>query len=366
MYLTSLKVLNFRNIKNFAYEFGKNINYFFAPNGTGKTNLLESIQALTIGKTLRTTREKDIIPLNFDLQYIDVTGKILDEDNINFTQSYRIHLQPKITKELIVNNNKLPLSQYLGRVPSIWFGPENIRIINSSPVNKRNFIDNILIQLYPKYQYCLRRYNKALKHRNKLLQELTIDKHQIDIWTEQLVIYGSEIIRYRKFFFQVMNEKLNQLTFSRYRFKIKSIPSIQLDPIFDEDIEYKLGADLYENYTQDLHKKTTTVGPHKDYWDLFIQINQNHTWLNASRYASRGQQRVALIILFMSLIQIFQEIRNLKPIMLLDDIFSELDDENIQLLKNFILDNQVQTFITGVAPLPQTNINQINLYELLK
>ncbi len=231
MYLASLKVLNFRNIKHFAYEFSKDINYFFAPNGTGKTNLLESIQALTIGKTLRATREKDIIPFNFDMQYIDVTGKILDEDNINFTQSYRIYVQPKITKELIVNNNKVRLSQYLGRVPSVWFGPENIRIINSSPVNKRNFIDNILIQLYPKYQYCIRRYNKALKHRNKLLQEITIDQNQIDIWTEQLVIYGSEIIRYRKLFFQLMNEKLNQVAFSRYRFKIKFISSIQLDPI---------------------------------------------------------------------------------------------------------------------------------------
>lgn len=367
MFLKRIKVSNFKNIRSFEFNFDKGINYFFSPNGTGKTNILESIQVLTIGKSLRSIAEKDVIPFdNNDQKSVIVDGTFSDENGIIFNQNYTIHLQPKFSKELKINGNKLSQNQYIGRVPSIWFGPESIKIINSSPFKKRKFFDDIMIQLYPSYHIALKSYNRALKQRNKLLQNEVFDKKQIGIWTEQLILYGSEVIQSRKNFFELLNHTLKQIkNILRYNFQIQFNPSIALDPIFNENIKYKFRSELQRNYNKDLNTRMTNAGPHKDNWDIFIQILPDKNWISAKRFASRGQQRMSLITLMVALIKIFEHVRNTRPIMLLDDIFSELDMQNVKTLLNFIKETNIQTFITGIEKLENKQINQINLCEFL-
>ena len=366
MYLHSLKVSNIKNIQNFEYNFDKNIAYFYSPNGTGKTNLLEAIQVLTIGKSLRSISEKDLIPFDKTVKSIDVKGEFIDEDEISFTANYTLLQYPKSSKVLKINGNKITGNEYIGRMPSIWFGPESIKIITSSPLNKRKFFDDILIQLFPVYHDNLRKYKRALKQRNKTLQNENPDKIQIGVWTEQIIRYGAEIIKTRRNFFNKINNRLaNIKSIERYNFSIKFNPSIKLNEIFDEDAEYKFRFELQNTYQRDLITQTTSVGPHKDDWEMMINIHPQKDWLSAERFASRGQQRMSLIILLTALINIFEEERNIRPIMLLDDIFSELDSKNEEILLKFIEENKIQTFITGVHKLKNKKIKQINLIEFL-
>lgn len=367
MFLTNLKIHNFRNLERINIDFDNLINYFYAPNGIGKTNLLESIQCLSIGKSLRAQSEMDLI--NFHKkkdEQIVVTGKFLDEDNLDFTQTYSLETVPKKKKTLLVNKNKTSINTFIGRIPSIWFSPESIKIINSSPRNKRKYFDDILIQLYPEYLYDLRNYNRALQSRNKLLQENSIKSTPIRIWTEQLIKYGAKIIKARQKFFNLLNESFEKLEeIPRYKFKVEFRPNIKLNEIFDEDSTYTFYEELRKTFQLDKRRQSTTSGPHRDEWHMLIKINDETDFIRADKFASRGQQRMSLIMLQMVLIKIFQQNLEKKPILLLDDIFSELDEENEKLLISFILKNSIQSFITGVEKKGFKEIKEINLQKLL-
>lgn len=368
MFLKNIKIRNFKNLKKLDVEIHDQLNYIYSPNGTGKTNLLEAIQVVTIGKSLRSGSQTDVTPLTKPEITTKITGEFADEDKLISKQSFELINTPKRQRLLKINNNPSTTANFLGRVPSIWFSPENIKIINSSPLQKRKYFDDVLIQLYPKYHLHLRNYNRCLKQRNKVLQDKNPNRTQIRVWTEQLIDYGSKLLEDRKRFFQEINEEFNNLEdFPRYKFQIEYEPNIQTSEIFEEDVEYKFRTILQSTYQKDLFNQSTTAGPHKDTWNLLIQILPNKEFIRADKFASRGQQRVSLIMLQMVLIKIFTKVRETKPIMLLDDIFSELDEENENLLLDFISHHKIQCFITGVNKLKKkkSKIKQINLSEIL-
>lgn len=363
MFLKELKIRNFRNLKKVDLKVKNGISYFYSPNGSGKTNLLEAIQCLTVGKSFRTKSESDIFNLKKDNKVL-ISGSIEDEDEISYHNEYLLEKEPRKHKELRINKNKVSINQFIGRSPSIWFSPESIKIINSSPLNKRKYFDDILIQLYPEYYHNLRGYNRSLKQRNRVLQDPNIDKSSIKVWTEELITYGSRIIKQREKFFQEVNEEFKQLkNIKRYEFQIMPIPSVKLSDLFDEDAEFRFLNELQKSYNKDLDFRSTTIGPHKDSWQMLIKIKPQKDFIAADRFASRGQQRMSLIILQIVLINIFIKSKDVTPIMLLDDIFSELDQENEDILLEFLRYNNIQTFITGVSKIKDKKIKQVNLLQ---
>jgi DNA replication and repair protein RecF len=365
MHIQNFKLNNFKNIKKVNFEFENDIYYFFSPNGTGKTNLLEAMQILSLGKSNRTSGIADLFNFQSKENTLRIQGIIID-DEIKIDHEVIIdRLKPR-SKILFKNKNKLTPHNYIGNFLSIWFSPENIKIINSSPKNKRKYFDDIISQLFPEYSYNLRSYNRILKQRNNLLQSAEIDKVQIKAWTQNLIDYGSKIIAQREKFFKYINDEFKKLEdFPRYEFYIDFQPNIKISRIFDEDIEYTFRKNLQDSYSKDISLESTFRGPHKDNWELLIKIKPQKEFISCSKFASRGQQRMALIVLQMVLIRLFEELKDNTPILLLDDIFSELDNENEKILIDFIISKKIQTFITGVEKIKNKSIQQINLQDFL-
>jgi DNA replication and repair protein RecF len=366
VFLSDLKIRNFRNLEKIDFHFNELITYFYSPNGTGKTNLLEAIQCVSVGKSLRAQTESDLFNYHNKGEILVIQGKFLDEDKLDFQHSFGIETQPKKKKSLLINKNKVSINSFIGRAPSIWFSPESIKIINSSPKSKRKYFDDVLIQLYPEYIFNLRSYQKALQNRNKLLQDHVVKSNQMRVWTEQLILYGAKIIKSRQKFFDLVNEYFDKLEDQpRYKFRVQFEPDIKMDDVFDEDASFTFHEMLRQKYPIDRRRATTTCGPHRDDWHMLIKINEDTEYIRADKFASRGQQRMALIMLQMVLIRIFEKSLERKPILLLDDIFSELDEQNEKLLVGFILSNNIQSFITGVQKKEFGNIQEIELQDLL-
>jgi DNA replication and repair protein RecF len=385
VFLTNLKIRNFRNISKLDLEFTDLINYIYSPNGTGKTNLLEAIQCVSVGKTLRAETENELINFNNTQKdkSLHVSGKFTTSDNLKFAHTYYLEVDKKAFEEklikkkktLLINKSKVSINEFIGRVPSIWFSPESIKIITSSPLNKRKYFDDILIQLYPDYNFHLKSYNRSLKQRNKLLQDDFLNPNQIRIWTEQVIKYGAKIISARRDFFSLLNKYLMNLDeITRYKFQVLFKPNIKISEIFAEDIAHRFREELRKNFEKDKYLKTTSMGPHRDDWQMLINLQpgtfnlqlKQGEFIQASKFASRGQQRMALIILQMVLIKMFEKNLETKPVMLLDDIFSELDHENEEILLDFITKNNIQSFITGVDKKEFKNIHQQNLSSKMK
>lgn len=371
MFIKNLEIRNFRNIQNINFDFKDNILYFFAPNGTGKTNLLEALQILSLGKSLRTKNQSNILPINYSNNIkLIVKGNIEVEEEILILQEIQIEKMSKTQKTLYLNNHKIRLYNYIGNLPSIWFGLENIKALTSSPSNKRKFIDQILIQLNPKYHDAYNNYERSLKQRNKLLKNETINYELIHIWEENLIKYGSIILNTRNNFFNLINKKLEEEKNYRYEFKIKYKHNPNIDLSNENQVFFNYQKIIEKNRQKDFIAQSTTIGPHRDNWEIYMKILSNNKinnqWFFLDDFGSRGQQRMALITLIKVFINIFHEIKGKKPILLLDDVFSELDNQNIDILANIIKNTSCQTFITGVNNL---NIDikgiKINLQELL-
>lgn len=367
MILKTLKLNNFRNLQKLDLSFDKRLHYIYSPNGTGKTNLLEAIQLLSVGKSLRAESETDLFNFKSKNSRIKVEGEFEDEDEIKFKQSVEIKRNDGKKKVLLHNKNKVSINEYIGRTPSIWFSPENIKIISTSPLNKRKYFDDIMMQLSPEYGFNLRAYNRSLKQRNKVLQSEEIDRNSIKVWTENLINYGCKVIEYKRSFFEMLNQGFTDLKdFPRYEFYIEHLPNVNLSTIFDEDCAYRFRSELQSSYQKDILNQSTGIGPHKDDWDLRIKIKPQKEFISCEKFASRGQQRMSLIVLQIVLINLFIKNKNIIPIMLLDDIFSELDKENEKILLSFIKEKGIQTFITGVGKIKSPGLKQIELIELME
>lgn len=362
MRLNNLKIRNFRNLTNINFEFSDNANYFYAPNGTGKTNVLETIQCISIGKSQKAKSPQDLIQINTK-KSLQVSGCFQDQDEISFQNTYKLIFEDqKFKKQLFHNGNKIQIKDFIGKAPTIWFGPEYIKIIDSSPEKKRHYFDDIMIQLDSEYYYNLRSYNRVLLQRNRLLKSEFLAKEQMKIWTEQLIKFGARILQSRNKFFSELNDTLSKNNYqSRYKFKLVYSPDILTNMIFNEDLDFAYRKALQEAYKIDLQHHTTTRGIHRDNWYLEININKKG-FVRADKFASRGQQRVGLIALETTIINLFYKKNNEYPILLLDDIFSELDEENRDFILDYININKIQSFVTGVNKIKGKNsLNQIDL-----
>ena len=336
MRVTSLKLKNFRNYDLLNLEFSPATNIFYGDNAQGKTNILESIYISGTTKSHRGTKDRDMIQFGQEEAHIET---IVEKGKILF--KIDIHLKKNSPKGIAIN--KIPIkkaSELFGIINIVFFSPEDLNIIKNGPSERRRFIDLELSQLDKVYLSDLASYNRIINQRNKLLKDIC-DKQDLletlDIWDLQLVHYGNRVMERRKKFIEQLNEIIGnvhtKLTGGRE----------QLEVLYEPGVKGNFEEDLFRYRERDLRMKSTSVGPHRD--DIcFVCGTSVQNKIDIRKFGSQGQQRTAALSLKLAEIELVkQEIKD-TPILLLDDVLSELDKHR----QNYLLDSirDIQTLIT--------------------
>ena len=337
MRVLRIEINRFRNYHNESILFEDGINIFLGNNGEGKTNILEAIYMLSLGRSFRTNKDRDMILLGSDTAYVRA---IVESQGREYKIEYRIDAKTK--KAIKINGVPISkISELLGIVNVVIFSPEDLGLVKDGPRERRSFIDRELSQLRPRYYNLLNNYYKSLSQRNNLLKEKIVDGVLLEVYDEQLAVNGTEIIKYRQDFVnqvaEIAMENHKKISGGKEDLTVRYEKSIRADSIED----YK--KFLAENREKDILRRTSTVGIHRD--DLNIQIDG----IDLRSYGSQGQKRSAAISLKLSEIQLVKEIKGEYPVVLLDDIFSELDKGRQCMLLESI--RHTQTFITTAEDL---------------
>ncbi len=346
MILEKLQITQFRNISRESIRFDKKVNILYGKNGQGKTSFLETIYILALTKSFKAHSDK--IFLQHSQNFLEIKGGFISAKNNNI--EIRYYYSEEDGKNIFLNGNKLDkFSDFIGMIPVVLLSLEDFELTYGLPANRRRFLDILLSQVHPLYLNALQNYKRSLAQRNKLLSLIKESKEppsSVEPWDEQLVKYGSEIVHYRIKFVDFLSQRLAE--------KYRNISYINDESI---DVEYKSNIagneqiikrekikELFEeqltnNREKDIYKESTTVGPHRD--DL-IFLKNGYPFKN---YGSQGENKTFLIAL--KLVESEYVLQNAKerPILLLDDIFGELDEYRIGHLLDYITDVG-QTFIT--------------------
>ena len=332
MVIKSLELADYRNYEALNLEFDKGTNILFGDNAQGKTNILEAIYVAATTKSHKGSKDKEIVNFAKDEAHIRT---YIEKDNTEIRID--MHLRKSKSKGIAVDGQKLKkAADLLGICNVVFFSPEDLGIIKNGPSERRRFIDMELCQLDNIYLYNLNNYNKIVNQRNKLLKDMYSNpdlKETLNIWDMQLVSYGTKIIERRRSFVQQLNEMIHdihgKLSGGRENLHIVYEPNVETDN-FERSM--KLAQD------RDIRAKMTTVGPHRD--DFSIMNGE----IDIRRFGSQGQQRTAALSLKLSEIELVKKLAKDSPVLLLDDVLSELDSNRQNYLLNSIGD--IQTIIT--------------------
>ena len=332
MIIKSLELENFRNYDSLHLNFDEGTNILYGDNAQGKTNVLEAIYVSATTKSHKGSKDKEII--NFSKEEAHIRTFLSKGD-----MDYRVdmHLRKSKSKGIAINGQKLKkAAQLLGLLNVVFFSPEDLSIIKNGPSGRRSFIDMELCQLDKYYLYNLNQYNKIINQRNKLLKDFYFHsdlKDTITIWDSQLVSYGRQIIEARIRFVDQLNDIIFQihqnLSGGREELKITYEPDTT-----GNDFE----KERSNNMDRDIKLKYTGVGPHRD--DFGFIVNG----IDIRKYGSQGQQRTAALSLKLAEIELVKQITKDNPVLLLDDVLSELDSNRQNYLLNSI--GNIQTIIT--------------------
>lgn len=332
MIIKSIDLKNFRNYQIENIEFDDKTNIFYGDNAQGKTNILEAIYLTGTNKSHKGSKDSEMIMFENEESHIKT---VILKKNIE----YRIdmHLKKNRAKGIAVNGMPIRKTTDLyGIVNLVFFSPEDLSIIKDGPSERRKFMNMELCQLNKIYSSDLVNYSKAVDQRNKLLKDIGFNpslQETLDIWDLQLIKYGSNIISKRKEFIDtirpLISEKHDFLSGGKEKLVIDYEPSVN-----EDDFENKLNSARFK----DIKNKTTSCGPHRD--DISFMING----VDIRKYGSQGQQRTAALALKLAEIEIVKMITGDTPILLLDDVLSELDSKRQNYLLNSI--DNVQTIIT--------------------
>ena len=346
MKLTNLQLQNFRNYESVQLEFTDGVHVFIGENAQGKTNLMESIYALAMTKSHRTTNDKELIGWNKEFATIKGTvEKTATKTNLELQFSKK----GKIAKVNYLEQKRL--SSYLGNLNVILFAPENLTLVKGSPQNRRKFVDMELGQMSSLYLYDLVEYNRVLKQRNTYLKQLAIKKKQpdeyLEVLSEMLSELASKIVFHRLDFMKQLEALAipihDQLSLGREKFSVSYQATIPLeDGLTPSQMKEIYIEQFKKNQTREADQATTLIGPHRD--DLIFYLNE----IPVQTYGSQGQQRSTVLSLKLAEIELMKLSTGEYPLLLLDDVLSELDDDRqTHLIKT--IENKVQTFITTTS-----------------
>lgn len=346
MNIERLQLTNYRNYESLTLDFSPNINVFIGENAQGKTNVMESIYVLAMAKSHRTSNDKELIRWEADYGKIEgVVQKRYGSLPIELTVS------KKGKKGKINHLEQTRLSNYIGQMNVVMFAPEDLNIVKGSPQLRRRFIDMEIGQISPVYLHDLLTFQKLLKQRNSILKSnqgrSTFNDVMFDIYTEQYIHAAVQIIRKRFQFVDLLQEWAEPIHANISRGLEKLV--IQYCPIAGleasqtaEEMEEHLLKKLAEGKKRELERGVTLIGPHRD--DLQFFVNDYDVQI----YGSQGQQRTTALSLKLAEIELIKQETKDTPILLLDDVLSELDDYRQTHLLNTIQE-EVQTFVTTTS-----------------
>ncbi len=352
--INQLKVKNIRSHTDITVEFKDNTTVITGDNGSGKTSLLEAIYIAFMGSSFKGS-DKEILRNNADWWRIDATTEkeaiVVKYDNTKTLKKKQFKIDDKIFYRLPANHKK----------SIILFEPDDLRLIHGSPSRRRLFIDRFIVQLDKNYSIILSRYEKAIKQRNSLLQKVitqnsffqsdNINKDELFAWNIMIADYGSKIIKARNDYIKLLNETLNNIYKQIAKEEINL--NISYSHNTEDFTETNFLKQLNNSYERDKYSKNTSVGPHRH--DIIFNYNDGQ----ANKIVSRGEARTIILALKLSELEIVKNITKENPLILLDDVFSELDYSRQLSLSGMTSDCQV--IITSAHTPKNLKSTKINL-----
>ena len=352
MKIEKIELFNYRNYGTETIKFFDGLNIVYGKNAQGKTNMLEAILYCCIGKSLRVNKDNQVIGFDKSNAKIKLTVQKKYEKTI-----IEIFFPREGKKTIKINGLPIKkIGELMGEFNAVFFSPDELKLIKETPEDRRRFMDIHISQTSKKYFYLLSRYDKILSNRNKLLksgQSVQTINETLSIWNAQLSQTGSEIIYYR---LQFIN-KLTPLCEKVHSYLSGGSEKIKIDYMGEQgsqkEIEQKLLNTLKSNFEKELKLGYTTVGPHRD--DIKILVNN----IDVRTYGSQGQQRTSALALKLAEIEIINLEKNETPVLLLDDVLSELDSARRKKLLKF--SSKTQTILTTVEELSETEKQNASL-----
>lgn len=362
MIIKRLRVQNFRNYGDLDCIFEPGLNMIIGENAQGKTNVLEAIYSACTGRSFRTRDDKDMIQFNKDYARIHLDL----EESVQHT-SLDLTLLKNSSKEIRVN--RIPIQTYgelIGKALVIVFSPDDLRLVKEGPQERRKYLDREISLISPTYYHSLIRYHKVLKQRNKLLKILQFSQSQRDTlenWDEQLCNFGADIIERRLKFISQISEVSHEMHHDISVGKeALSVHYVSLSDVSEgsgcDTIAYEMKKKLMMQVDSDIHRGTTSVGPHRD--DFILRVNN----LVLRDYGSQGQHRSAALALKLSGIEIIRRETGRYPVVLLDDVMSELDPGRQNALLKSLTNTQIIMTSTDTANLDENTIRQSKKYHV--
>ncbi|NMA96090.1 MAG: DNA replication/repair protein RecF [Clostridiales bacterium] len=351
MHLVELSLNNFRNFKRLDLPLTPNITILVGKNAQGKTNILESIVYTCTGRSHRTSLDREVIRFGEDFAYI----RAIVEKSIG-NNKVEIGLSKSKSKMVNINGTSVKrLGELMGHINGVVFSPDDLSLIKGAPSERRKFLDMEISQIRPNYFYALQKYNRVLSQRNNLLKDIQKRpsmKKGLGVWSEQLSDAGAQIIWERNRFLRklrIVSAKVHKtLTFGNEKLDIIYRPSIEQKGDIEETKKHFLEV-LDSTEAMDIERGITQRGCHRD--DMLFSIDN----IDTRTYGSQGQQRTVVLSLKLAEIEIMKNMTGEMPILLLDDVFSELDEYRKKMLLDSIGD--VQAIITT------TNIDDVSALD---
>jgi len=345
MILTSIELTDFRNYQNAALELSSGNNFFIGDNAQGKTNLLEAIYLLCLSKSFRTNHEKEAI--QFSEQEFILKGEfLLDNKNV---QKIVFSCSQNKGKQISINRKRLSkISELIGNFPVVISSPEEYNLTLGPPPERRKFVDILLSQIYKRYFYFLQEYHRVVKQRNSILLDWKLSGLKssaiLEPWDEKLVQVGSDLIAYRfqfsKTFSELLSHIYSQFVINNETLKFEYNSNINFEDI--AEIQKRFRDKLGKIRRSEIQRGTSMAGPHRD--DFIFKINDK----GMKKFGSRGQHKTVLISLVIAESNLIEEKKHEKPVILIDDLYSELDINRQKKILD-LLNEMGQIFITSTS-----------------
>lgn len=342
MILESLELHHFRNYKQEKIEFSPLVNIFFGSNAQGKTNMIEAVYYIALGRSFRSRKDEEIISHGGDNFFIRGLFRHDDDELLVEVGCNYKEFRGKINGQIIKRRSDL-----FGRVNIVLFSPDDLQIVKGGPQFRRDYLDLYLSQAYPRYRYSFYQYYKVLQQRNSLLKQIKEGKakpYLLEPWDESFVEKGTDLIQQRLLALDTLSELAAgyHLNVSAQR-ECLNIRYLGLGGNilgYSDDINARFRESIHRRRPEEIARGICVTGPHRD--DIFLSLKEG---MELRAYGSQGQQRTAALALKMAMVDLIGRTTGNMPILLLDDVLSEFDDIRKQSLLN-ILTHSTQTFVT--------------------
>ncbi|MCP4481743.1 MAG: DNA replication and repair protein RecF [bacterium] len=341
MYLSKIRLYNFRSYEDFSCHFCKTWNILVGENGCGKTNLLEAIYYSFTSRSPRTVHLKELINMNFSPHKFALNIEFKKDDINNKVSHKYLYENRKSHKNIQFNSKKVSILELVGKIPFVYFVPEDLNMIKGDSKFRRKLLDFILFQIYPSYKFSLTKYSGILKERNVLLRNIRDGKMSAELlseWDMMLVDVGFDIFSKRQNLTKILNQKLKKS--DNVYLKENELEIFYKSSVKSQD---DFLARLRKNREREISYGVTLTGVHRD--NLQFMLNGS----NLKKFGSQGQQRLFILTLKILTAEVIFGFTKEKPILIFDDVFSELDLLKIKTLIDILGEKKYQVFVSSVS-----------------